>query len=312
MQKVIVCDYTYFQHQSIFSRNNALVRKEQLMQTNPQEAQKMFIPPSTYTVLSSLIGALKKVGINDENGDIVILAVDSRHSWRKDVDPDYKGKRGEQRKQASFVNWEREYEAHNNLLDKINNNLPFWIISAPNCEADDIISVTCRFFNDKQVIIVSPDKDFFQLLTLDNVKVFSPHPHPSVKKCPYRILDLDREKEKRKAYKSLIGKIRKETSDDLTSEISNELQFDDRKKIVDLLQIPKFIVNRIKPQLEKIVNIEKINFNPEVFSPGIQNKLSTLYSQDSIITWDDCYKKLERKLNKKRKEKKSKIKLDKA
>jgi len=634
MQKIIVCDYTYFVHQSIYSRNNALVRKEELSLTNPEEASKMFIPPSTYTCLSSLLGALKKVGINEEVNDIVILAVDSRHSWRKEIDQTYKGKRKEQREQAEKVNWDKEYQAHNELLDKIDHNLPFWVVKGENCllgntfiacerknkcikdinkrdkvitynfknnrfelnkveklfknkynayykleffdsnkhicmtanhkiytqrgwiktknlevrdiiytkedynllqdknnlfmlgylagftagdgylfindktyayrlmfditdieplkyiqkivkkifgkyylishrkprkegwketyqfrihgmarikfvkqlienppkddnfkkgfmsgfydaegtklkkykfgiiritntnkklinycvdilnyfdihykryyfksepiyaidinkqlmvkkffqkfypkikrktlstlknglairrieyikdfspnyfynletknhnyfangllvhncEADDIIATIPRFFNDKQITIISPDKDFLQLLTLDNVRIWSPHPHPSVKKCPYRILDLDREKEKQKAYKELMKKIRKETSDDLVSEVSTSDDYDKRRSIIDLLKLPDFVLERLKLQLSKISTTEKICFNPSAFSKGIKKKLEGLYSTDSIILYDDCYKKLARKLTKKKKLRKEAIK----
>jgi len=232
------------------------------------------------------------------------LAVDSRHSWRKEIDQTYKGKRKEQREQAEKVNWDKEYQAHNELLDKIDNNLPFWVVKGEQLEADDIIATIPRVFNDRQITIISPDKDFLQLLTLDNVRIWSPHPHPSVRKCPYRILDLDREKEKQKAYKELMKKIRKETSDDLVSEVSTSDDYDKRRSIIDLLKLPDFVLERLKLQLDKISTTEKICFNPQAFSPGIQKKLQSLYSQDSIISYDDCYKKLARKLTKKKKLKK--------
>ena len=304
--KIIVVDFTYLQHQSIFSRNNALMRKDEIALTNPEQAQKMFIPPSTYTCMVSLISCLKKVGINDECGDKVILAVDGRHSWRKNLDSSYKGKRQEQRQQAQYINWDIEYGLHNDLVEKIDNSLPFFIVKGEGLEADDWIAEICKFFKDNQVIIISPDKDFNQLLTLDNVRIYSPHTHKSVRACPYRILDLNREKEKQKAYKSLMSKIRKETSDDLISEVLTEDDYDIRKQIVSLLELPDFVIAQMKPILEEIAPLEKEYFYPEAFGNGIYKKLVGLFDQDKIITYDNCRLKFERKLKKNKNKKRVK------
>lgn len=299
-QKIIVVDYTYFTHASIFSYNSARLRKERLLKESPEKADKIFVAPSTYTCMSMLISSLKKIGINLDTDDKILLACDGKDSWRKDIEKAYKATRKEERAKAKFINWDKEYNVHNKLIEKIDNNLPFFVIRLKNCEADDIVAEVCRYFSDKEIIIVSPDHDFDQLLTLNNVKIFSPHPHKSVRKCPYRILDLDRKKEIEKAYKSIMKKIEKEKTDNLVSEVLTEEDYDKREKCVSLLQLPDFIVNKIRPILSKISKQEKEYYNPTIFSPGIQKKLKTIFNSDNIITYSDCYRKFEKKLKKKK------------
>ncbi len=302
-QKIILVDFTYFVHQSIYSLNSMLQRKQELIDTgNIEQAEKMLILPSTYGCMSSLISALTKVGVNEEKGDKVILACDDWHNkgWRKEIEISYKENREETRAKASFVDWTVEYAKQNELIDKIEECLPFFKIMAPMCEADDVISEAVRYFKDNECIIISPDADFQQLLTLDNVKIFSPHPHKSVKKCPYRILDLDRDKEKKKAYKTLMSKVEKEKTDNLITEVLTEEDYDKRLQCISLLTLPKFVSDKIKPFLEEVAITEKEFFYPEAFSLGIQKKLSNLYSQDKIITYQSCYdKKLKESLKKK-------------
>ena len=56
-------------------------------------------------------------------------------------------------------------------------NLPFVCLSVNKCEADDIIAVLCKKLSvDNEVIIVSSDSDYKQLLKYSNVKMYDPYP----------------------------------------------------------------------------------------------------------------------------------------
>jgi hypothetical protein len=285
--KIILIDWGFIMHQSIFSYNSAMKRK----QKNPD----MFVPPSTYTAMSSLIGCLKKIGYSEEENDKIILCCDGRHSWRKDIEKEYKSNRPKEKAKAEFINWEKEYEQHNELIDKINNSLFFYIIKIETLEADDIISEAVRYFVNNQCIIVSPDEDMLQLLIYDNVRIFSPH--PKVKLHPYKILSLNRDKEKELAYKSLMKKVEKEKTDNLLNEVLTEEDYDKRLKCVSLLNLPKEISDKIIPYLEYINNTEKEMFEIEVFSPGITQRLPTIFDNKNIISYEVCLKYFERKLN---------------
>lgn len=301
-QKIILVDWGYFLHTAVYSRNALLRKKEQLENEGEyHQAKKLFIVPTTYTSMSMLIGALKKVGVNLDTDDKVIICCDSPNNWRKQYIKTYKGNREKLREQAKFVNWNKEFDAHEKLLEKIEIGTPFFVISVPTFESDDLIAYATKFFKDKLCIIIGSDHDYDQLLTRDNVRIFSPH--SKAKKIPYRILSLDREKEKKKAYKSLMSKVRKEISDNLISEISNEREYDTRLMLVNLIQQPKFITKRIKPILKEIDGIEKENFDPSIFSNGIQKRFKDIFKSDKIITYSDCRKKLEKKINKNRRRK---------
>ena len=137
-----------------------------------------------------------KVGSNDENlirhmilnsirmykqkfksyGDMVIVA-DAGGNWRKDVYPEYKGKRKKTR-DASTIDWDVAFSHINMVLDEIKANMPWKVIHQWGCEADDAIAEITKwtqdFGNYEDVMIVSSDHDFIQLQKFNNVKQFSP------------------------------------------------------------------------------------------------------------------------------------------
>jgi 5'-3' exonuclease len=294
-KRIILIDAGFLLHRAIYSRNALLRRKQELeKQGKTEEARKLFIMPSSYTFLTMLISVLKKVGITPI--DKVLICCDGRFSWRKQYEEAYKENRKEIRAKATFVDWKKEFNLMDGVLEKINSNTPFFVLKANNLEADDWIAEATKFYEDLETIIISSDSDFLQLLVRDNVRIFSNH--PKAKRIPYRILDLDREKEKKKAYKSLMKKVRKEVSDNLTSEVLTEQDYDNRLKIVSLLQLPDFVSKRIRDVLYAIEGIDK-DFNLPVFSPSIQKRFKSLYKGDKVITYENCRVKLERKKRRK-------------
>lgn len=109
-------------------------------------------------------------------GDMVIVA-DGGGNWRKDVYPEYKGKR-KQNRDESKIDWEKAFGNINMVLDEIKENMPWKVIHQWGCEADDSIAEitkwTQEFGNYEKVMIVSADHDFKQLQKFDNVEQFSP------------------------------------------------------------------------------------------------------------------------------------------
>jgi hypothetical protein len=279
MNKIILIDWSWFIHSSIFS-------KEAGLRANAENGENRFIAPSTYTAMSALISVLRRIGLGEE--DKVILCGDGRNSWRKQIETAYKEGRQEKRDASEYIDWDYEFNIHNKLIEKIRQNLFFYMIIIPEIEADDIIAELTRAYSDREVIIASPDKDFEQLLSYDHVKLFNPMSRGSIKSCPYRILDLDRTKEKEKAYNSLMKKVKKETTDNLVTDVITEKDYDKRLKCVTLLELPDFVKAKIKPYIDKIKVVEKTNFDIEEFSNGIQKKLEKIFETDSIITYEYC------------------------
>ena len=103
----------------------------------------------------------------------VILSWDSKHSWRRDYFPQYKASIRKGR-QKSDLNWDSIFEFLNRIKSEFKENLPYKFIEVYGTEADDIIAVLCKNFQDENIMIISGDKDFIQLQKYSNVKQWSP------------------------------------------------------------------------------------------------------------------------------------------
>jgi 5'-3' exonuclease len=109
-------------------------------------------------------------------GEIVIVA-DAGGNWRKEVYPEYKAKR-KQNREESKIDWDEAFRIINMILSELKENFPYKVIHQWGCEADDaiaeIVKWTQEFGNYEEVMIVSADKDFKQLQKYNNVHQFSP------------------------------------------------------------------------------------------------------------------------------------------
>jgi hypothetical protein len=177
----------------------------------------------------------------------------------------YKAQREENRiKQEEKSWWSARYEEFNQLYKKLDMSLPYHWIKIWLVEADDIASVVCSYYKDKEIILISSDADWEQLAYFPNVKIFS----PISKKF----------KEIKNPVKLLLSKIEKgDKSDNLTEKVNSEIDFEHRKKLVDLISpLPENIENQIKEALSQIkpknLYVYKIPFN------YIQQKFKKIYN----------------------------------
>ena len=126
-------------------------------------------------------------------GEMVIVA-DAGGNWRKDVYPEYKGKR-KQNRDESKIDWDKAFQNINMVLEEIKVNMPWKVIHQWGCEADDAIAElvkrTQEFGNYEKVMIVSADHDFIQLQKFDNVQQFSPNTKKFVKDPNPRLYQLE-------------------------------------------------------------------------------------------------------------------------
>lgn len=254
MNKIVLVDYGYLMFAALFGTYGRGERGKELINN------------SVYLVQLMLIGNLTRVGI--DKSDTVIIAVDSyKGSWRKDLDKAYKANRKAQREEKE-INWKETYEAFNNLLLRLESYTPFHVIQADKLEADDLISVSCRLFIEKEIIIVSIDEDYEQLYAYPNVKIFSP------RSKKYKIIN--------NPYAILASKIEREASDNLITPLITQQDRDLRKKLVSLLELPE--------EIEKVA-IEKLSFLPEkdwdydklTFSKTLASAYKNIYRTDKIV-----------------------------
>lgn len=274
--KLIVIDWGMVSHRAIFSWRN---RKE---------------IPAEYTACAMLISYLRKIGI--EPMDEVIIAVDAKNNWRKEIDKEYKANRKEIREKFTDIPWSEMYGRMDALLQKLDDGTSYHIIKIDKLEADDIASVACRYFKDKEIILVSFDSDWEQLILYPNVKVFSPLVKFKGSKGAYKVI-------KESPYRILAKKIEKEVSDNLVNPILNAEDYERRKMIVSLLELPDFVENvcieRFKNLEEKEEDLQYIPFKT------IREKMANLYNdKDKVISYEDCLIYAEKKKKAKKRTKK--------
>ena len=117
----------------------------------------------------------------------MIIACDYK-SWRRDVFPNYKYKRRENKeKDTSGIDWDFVNKISNEIIRDLSLKFPFPVIIVNKAEGDDIIGVltkhitmnptTVDIFDNLEpdpILIISSDTDNFQLHKYKNVKQWSP------------------------------------------------------------------------------------------------------------------------------------------
>lgn len=264
--KVVLVDFGFFLHRSVFGW---AIRKQ---------------IPATWTCLNMILSNLSKVGVHPD--DTIIIAIDGRKNWRKDVDPNYKANRKDLR-DNSGIDWPMWFEKFNELVEKLKVSTPFHFIKIDKLEADDIISVACRYYKDRECIILSTDSDFEQLCALKNVKIFS----PASKKFKLVL----------NPHKSQLAKIKKERTDNLITEIKTEEDYQKRKMLINLLELPAYVE---KPVLDILQKLEYNDFDLDKFPyESLISRLMDIYKNEDTITFEKSVKKEQKKARQKRKEK---------
>jgi len=242
MNKIVVLDEGYLKHRAIFA----------FMACSEMPAQ--------FTFMSIIIACLKRIGISLE--DRIFLACDTGKSWRKLEDLEYKAQRKENREKKQDADWWAEvYKDFNDFYETLEPMINWNFMRGMSLEADDWASMIPRFYPDTECVLVSADKDWEQLCALPNVKIFS----PITKKYKY-VKD---------PIKVLMEKIQGDISDNLLVKPRTEAEFEIRKKIVNLLDLPPHLETIMKEQLmvvqRKNLYVKKLPYYT------IQKRIKDLY-----------------------------------
>ena len=136
-----------------------------------------------YFLLNSIITIKTKF-----QPDELVLAIDSS-SWRKKEFKYYKAQRVLAREKQTDFNYKEFIEISNGFIAEIEEFLPYKVVRVDGAEADDIIAVLVNLWRDKNITIVSRDKDFKQLLRSPNIKMYDPIDKEfKTVECPYAYL----------------------------------------------------------------------------------------------------------------------------
>lgn len=126
--------------------------------------------PSEYggLMLHMLLTSLNSVENKFSNYGEIILCIDCPWTWRAKLYPEYKKNR---KRDDSKLDWGEYFNFQNEFLSELKNS-KYKQIFVSEAEADDIIYVLSKHSNEK-VLIISEDKDFFQLKS-DKIDIYRP------------------------------------------------------------------------------------------------------------------------------------------
>jgi hypothetical protein len=126
-----------------------------------------------------------KVKAQREYGDLVI-ACDSKKSWRHDVFPYYKAAR-RKAKDEGIIDWKAVHAILDLIKAELAEYFPYRVIEIDGAEGDDVIGALCAEYGQlspeyggefslggERILIVSRDGDFHQLHKYDNVSQWNP------------------------------------------------------------------------------------------------------------------------------------------
>jgi hypothetical protein len=226
----------------------------------------------------------------------MIICCDSKKYWRREIFPYYKAGRKKDR-EASGVDWNTMFNTLAVVRQELIDYFPYKTIMVEGAEADDIIGTLVHKYNqyEKDIFILSSDKDFMQLQIYNNVKQYSP-----IHKKFIRTADPDlylrehiikgdrgdgipnisspdnvfvvggRQKPMRKKFIDQIANTNIETLSELNEDVRRN--YARNRQLVDLSQIPEDIQNNI---VETFTNY-KTNDRSKLFNYFVDKKLKNL------------------------------------
>lgn len=153
----LIIDFSFVMYRSLF----VLLDKKDEILLDSEESQIRFLKKFSLD-LSSIIDRWSKFG----NGK-VILAVDTKKNWRKNVYDGYKGSRKEGREKAN-INFDKLFELIDTYIQFLDEKTKINVIKIDRLEADDIIFLVSKHLLDKgeSSLTITSDVDLNQIICL--------------------------------------------------------------------------------------------------------------------------------------------------
>jgi len=225
---------------------------------------------------------------NADKNNRIVLAIDSR-SWRKDyfekVKDDYfknyyknKEKSDEgykaHREKSDAIDWNKIYKMVDDIVDNLNKYTDIVAIKIEEAEADDIIGALTLNNSNEDVVIVSGDKDFKQLLTKSNIKLYDGRKGQYAEVSDAELflkihIIMGDKADEIPAIMERVGEktaIKLLPNIDMMLETDNDLKFRYKinKKLIDLTEIPSYISDKIINSYDDKKSV--FNFNANKFT----------------------------------------------
>jgi len=281
--KVLLIDFHNLVYKNVFTA----------VHFNPEDNEEFFV--WRHLMFNNIMTTIQKF-----QPEKVILAVDTKGSWRYDFFDGYKSKRKGTRDGAA-VDFEKFFPILSEFIIDLQKTFStIYTIRLPRTEGDDIIAtlINKKFKSNTEVVIVSSDRDMNQLMTNPNVKQYDPVAGKFLesinprKELAIKILSGDRS-DSIPPIKRLVGPVRAEKIlkegfrtwlDSVEDEIERgqiESNFIRNKKLIDLSEIPEDIEN-------EIIN----TYDTYQISPIDGSKLMSFFGKNRLIKhmeeWQNC------------------------
>lgn len=173
--KILIIDFHSLAYRTVFVAANEFEQQRRDFMTGVSDSiqtEREMYNYWKHLVLNNIF-----TSIMDKTPNKVVIAIDSKHNWRKDIYKEYKANRKESR-DKSKVNFETFYPIMQDFINNIKEMFTCWnVIQVDKCEADDIIAVLTKEFCKKPnnlVELISTDGDFVQLQKHKNFKQYNP------------------------------------------------------------------------------------------------------------------------------------------
>lgn len=152
-------------------------------------------------VIGFIGGMLKAINLYDFDEMIVVFDSESSTSERLDIDTNYKGNRVDY---SSVPDEENPY-SQLDFIYTVLDHMKVEFIEVEGYEADDYIASLCRVYSNYEIVIISTDRDFLQLVT-DKTTVYSPRGKMSIEFTPFKVYEKFSIKPSQVIdYKALVG-----------------------------------------------------------------------------------------------------------
>lgn len=275
---MIIIDSSIDIYGVIFSNPDLFVKKNFEDETNEQN-YNIFV----HLFLTQLLKRLSYFKATTDNR--VVLAIDAK-SWRKSffekvktryfqdyyktkkiTDEGYKA----HREKSNDIDWRKIYAMLDDIVLNLNKYSDILAIKVKSAEADDVIGAITLNNMDENITIISGDKDFKQLLTKRNIKLFDG------RKGMYSEVDnaeLFLKKhiimgDKADEIPAIIERVGKKTAIKMLPTIDFTLQTNQRvnfryqinKKLIDLREIPRYITKKILNSHNEVKNSYNFDAN---------------------------------------------------
>jgi len=162
---MVLIDYSHLQMRNLYiALGNARPKKK-----NGKFITEEFIKMFYHQMLMSFNLISKEF---KDYGEIVVC-IDARTYWRKDIYPAFKGHRKKDRDESD-VDFDEFFKYATDFVQILKTAFPYTVIEVPKAEADDIIGVLAKEYGQtEKVIAVSSDKDMKQILE-DGAELYDP------------------------------------------------------------------------------------------------------------------------------------------